>query len=51
VDGRAVHQTRRAFENDRRRDRELMKHGLRVMRVTWDQLDEGAADLAAILRR
>jgi very-short-patch-repair endonuclease len=50
VDGGA-HRTKRAFENDRRRDRRLAKEGVRVVRVTWDQLDEGAADIAALLRR
>lgn len=51
VDGSAAHQTRKGFEDDRRRDRELAKHGVQVLRVTWWQLDEGAADLADILRR
>lgn len=51
IDGAAAHRTRRAFENDRRRDRRLAKEGVRVIRVTWSQLAEGAADIAALLRR
>lgn len=54
LDGRAAHGTRRAFEDDRERDRLLLADGWRVMHVTWRQLrDEGptiAADLRAALR-
>src|SRR5215210_1127010 len=53
VDGAAVHHTRRAFERDRRRDRELAAHGLRVLRVTWHDLEQGgllALELDAALR-
>ena len=39
------------FEEDSRRDRVLAKHGIRAVRVTWNQLAEGAADVAALLRR
>jgi predicted transcriptional regulator of viral defense system len=38
LDGREVHGTHRAFENDRQRDRLLVVDGWRVMRVTWAQL-------------
>jgi len=38
VDGHAFHSTKRAFENDRRRDSSLAASGIRVMRVTWNQL-------------
>jgi very-short-patch-repair endonuclease len=51
LDGAAAHQARRKFEEDRRRDRELAKQGLRVLRVTWRQPEEGTRDVAAILRR
>jgi very-short-patch-repair endonuclease len=51
LDGAATHQTRKRFEEDRRRDRRLAKKGIQVLRVTWWQLDEGARDLAALLRR
>jgi very-short-patch-repair endonuclease len=51
IDGAAAHHTRKAFQNDRRRDRALAKKHIQVLRVTWHDLDEGAADLAAILRR
>jgi very-short-patch-repair endonuclease len=51
IDGAAAHHTRRAFEEDRRRDRALAKNGVQVLRIAATDLDEGAADLAAILRR
>lgn len=38
IDGYAFHSSRRAFEHDRLRDRELAGHGYRVIRVTWRQL-------------
>lgn len=50
LDGRAVHGTRRAFEADRERDRLLMAHGWRVMRVTWCQLCDDEARIAADVR-
>lgn len=40
VDGRAYHADAGAFEQDRRRDAELMAHGYRVIRVTWRQLTD-----------
>ena len=53
VDGAATHHTRRAFEEDRRRDRRLAARGIQVLRVTWRDLhhDESAvaAQLAAVL--
>jgi very-short-patch-repair endonuclease len=54
LDGRGVHDTRAAFEDDRARDRALQATGYRVVRITWRQLrDEPAAvaaDLRALLR-
>jgi very-short-patch-repair endonuclease len=50
LDGRAVHGTRRAFEADRERDRLLLVDGWRVMRVTWRQLRDDKARIAADLR-
>jgi very-short-patch-repair endonuclease len=38
IDGYAFHSSRRAFERDRLRDRELAGHGYRVIRVTWRHL-------------
>ncbi|MDQ4024888.1 MAG: DUF559 domain-containing protein [Actinomycetota bacterium] len=38
VDGRDVHTTRRAFEDDRRRDQRLATLGWRVVRFTWRQV-------------
>jgi hypothetical protein len=39
LDGHAVHATRRSFERDRSRDRVLMTAGMRVVRITWHQLN------------
>ena len=54
LDSRAVHATRRAFESDRQRDRILLAEGWRSMRVTWRQLQDEpaaiAADLGELLR-
>lgn len=53
IDGAAVHHTRRAFQEDRRRDRALAAQGLHVVRVTWRDLEPGggalARELSAIL--
>ena len=51
LDGRASHGTRRAFERDRERDRLLLADGWRVVHVTWLQLRDEPAALAADLRR
>jgi very-short-patch-repair endonuclease len=55
VDGYAVHSGRDTFENDRRRDGDLLAAGYRILRVTWLQLrDEPeavVARLAAVLAR
>lgn len=51
LDGREVHATDRAFESDRRRDRELLAEGWRSSRVTWRQLRDEPAAIAADLRR
>ncbi len=40
VDGFAFHGSRAAFERDRSRDAELVAAGLRVVRVTWRQLED-----------
>jgi very-short-patch-repair endonuclease len=54
LDGRDVHDTNQAFEADRARDRILQAAGYRVIRITWRQLHESpaavAADLRALLR-
>jgi very-short-patch-repair endonuclease len=49
VDGAATHQTRRAFEEDRRRDRRMAARGLHVIRVTWRDLYAAERDLAGEL--
>jgi hypothetical protein len=50
LDGGAVHHTRAAFESDRARDRKAVVSGHRVVRITWRQLHEDPAGLAAELR-
>lgn len=50
LDGREVHGTRKAFEDDRERDRLLVVDGWRVMRITWRQLRDDRARIAADLR-
>jgi very-short-patch-repair endonuclease len=50
LDGGAFHTTRQAFERDRRRDRALVAAGWRVVRITWRQLHEEPAAVAADLR-
>jgi hypothetical protein len=47
LDGFATHGTREAFERDRARDRALQVAGYRVVRITWRQLTEEPATLAA----
>jgi len=47
----AFHATTAAFERDRARDRVLNVAGWRVVRITWLQLHDEAAALAADLRR
>jgi very-short-patch-repair endonuclease len=55
ADGRAVHGTAAAFENDRARDRALSAAGWQVIRVTNRQLTEEPAaiarDIRALLQR
>jgi hypothetical protein len=50
LDGRAVHGTKLAFEGDRQRDRILLVEGWRAMRVTWCQLHDEPAVIAADIR-
>ncbi|OYN92277.1 hypothetical protein CGZ91_01850 [Parenemella sanctibonifatiensis] len=40
IDGWEFHGTRKAFEDDRREDADLVREGWRVVRVTWMQLLE-----------
>jgi hypothetical protein len=50
VDGGAFHRTRRAFHEDRRRDRRLAVEGIQAARVAWRDLTLGPAGLAEELR-
>jgi very-short-patch-repair endonuclease len=49
VDGGETHLTKHAFQEDRARDRRLAGRGVRVVRVTWADLDD-ASRLATELR-
>jgi very-short-patch-repair endonuclease len=53
LDSFGIHTTRRSFERDRARDREMTAAGWRVVRITWRQLHHDAiavaAELAALL--
>ena len=55
VDGAATHRTTKAFYADRRRDRELRRAGIAVIRVTWKDVTtrrtELLCDLQEILGR
>jgi very-short-patch-repair endonuclease len=50
LDGWEGHGTRSAFRDDRARDRILRVHGYSVTRLTWNQLDDEPAAVAADLR-
>jgi Transcriptional regulator, AbiEi antitoxin/Protein of unknown function (DUF559) len=49
LDGFATHGTRSAFEDDRERDRVLQAAGWRIVRITWRQLHDDRASVAADL--
>jgi very-short-patch-repair endonuclease len=49
VDGRKWHIGKRAFAEDRRRDRKLVRTGWRVVRFTEDQVEQDPAGVAAEL--
>ena len=49
IDGYAFHSMRRSFEQDRRRDQDLVAAGHRVTRVTWRQLTHDAIAVAVRL--
>ena len=51
LDGYATHGRRRAFEDDRRRDRALAAAGYTVVRITWRQLRDEPEAVARDLRR
>lgn len=51
VDGWATHKTRRAFEDDRARDRALLAEGWRVARFTWSDVMRHPHRVATELRR
>lgn len=55
TDGYAFHSSRRSFEGDRRRDRDLQAAGYVVLRITWRELKDEpeavVAELAAALTR
>jgi very-short-patch-repair endonuclease len=50
LDSRGAHETTTAFEDDRARDRDLQVWGYKVLRITWRQLHDDAAVIAAQLK-
>jgi hypothetical protein len=50
LDGREVHDTDDGFESDRERDRVLLAEGWPTTRITWRQLRDTRAEVAADLR-
>ena len=51
LDGWDGHSTRTAFREDRARDRRLTAAGYTVTHITWNQLDDEPAAVAADLRK
>jgi very-short-patch-repair endonuclease len=51
LDGGAVHRTKKAFEDDRERDRILSAEGFTANRITWYQLHGKAQEVADDLRK
>jgi very-short-patch-repair endonuclease len=50
LDGWQSHRTRTAFREDRARDRKLRVAGYTITHLTWNQLDDEPAEIAADLR-
>ena len=50
LDSRSAHLTTRSFESDRARDRALRVAGWTVIRITWRQLHDEPAKIAADIR-
>jgi hypothetical protein len=51
IDSRTHHLTTEAFEEDRRRDADLMLAGYRVVRITWRRLRDEPHAVAELLRK
>ena len=51
ADGGAAHMTRRAFEDDRRRDQRLAAAGYTVVRFTWRQLSDDPDNVRRVVRQ
>lgn len=51
ADGEETHGTRRAFQEDRKRDQRLLAAGFRVARVTWRQAEDEPTGVAARIKR
>jgi very-short-patch-repair endonuclease len=47
LDGWSFHSDRAAFEDDRRRDADLVARGFRVIRITWRELENNAVAVPA----
>ena len=50
TDGGVAHMTRRAFEEDRRRDQRLAAAGYTVVRFTWRQLSDDPDNVRRVVR-
>jgi very-short-patch-repair endonuclease len=50
-DSWSFHSSRKAFENDRRRDADLLARGYRVLRITWRRLIREPDAVIALLSR
>jgi very-short-patch-repair endonuclease len=51
LDGLADHRTKRIFEDDRRRQNDLVLDGWVVLRFTWDDVTKRSDDVIATIRR
>jgi very-short-patch-repair endonuclease len=51
TDGWGAHGTRAAFERDRRRDADLLAAGWRVLRISYERLEQEPAWVAARIAR
>ena len=51
IDGYGYHRSKRAFEEDRRRDAKLTLAGYRVIRITYDRIVHEPGALIADIRR
>lgn len=51
IDGREFHGTREAFEEDRRRQNQLVEAGWTILRFTADQVTQEPGNMVALVKR